>query len=197
MRERLKDDQVYHMHNEFDGEIYVCGICAYEVNDDITDDRSRFHSPWAVENVPCSVCSERENQLVITRNIAKCAKCGDIIESVFRHHFTTCGCGAISVDGGKDYHRGVGNPEDFVVLTEEELAAFDALPTGRLENWTLWPNKCIYGVCYDDKLNRFADGTPIRTSFIQPDAPELVEGAIIPTNNSTYLLGKPAAAAKE
>lgn len=48
-----------------------------------------------------------------TRNRAKCKKCGDIIESKYRHDFVTCKCGAISVDGGEDYIRRAGMPEDF------------------------------------------------------------------------------------
>jgi tRNA(Ile2) C34 agmatinyltransferase TiaS len=43
----------------------------------------------------------------IIRNSAKCLKCGDEIESAHRHDFKSCKCGAISVDGGKDYIRRV------------------------------------------------------------------------------------------
>jgi hypothetical protein len=35
----------------------------------------------------------------------KCKQCGDIIQSKFRHDFQQCRCGAIFVDGGKDYFR--------------------------------------------------------------------------------------------
>lgn len=48
----------------------------------------------------------------IIKNAAKCKKCGDIIESVYRHDFVTCSCGSICVDGGKDYLRRCGNLED-------------------------------------------------------------------------------------
>lgn len=41
----------------------------------------------------------------IIRNSAKCAKCGDEIESTYRHDFRYCKCGAIFVDGGHDYLR--------------------------------------------------------------------------------------------
>lgn len=49
------------------------------------------------------------------RNIAKCKKCGDIIESKHHHDFVRCSCGAIFVDGGHDYIRRGGNDfdEDF------------------------------------------------------------------------------------
>ena len=53
-------------------------------------------------------------------NKARCKKCGDIIESEFRHDFLPCKCGAIFVDGGKDYCRRGGNPEDFEELSEAE-----------------------------------------------------------------------------
>ena len=49
----------------------------------------------------------------IERNMARCRNCGDVIESNFRHDFVSCRCGAISVDGGQDYMRRCGNPEDF------------------------------------------------------------------------------------
>lgn len=47
------------------------------------------------------------------RNIAKCNKCGGIIESHHVHDFRTCPCGSISVDGGQEYIRRCGDPEDF------------------------------------------------------------------------------------
>lgn len=52
------------------------------------------------------------------RNIAKCKKCGDIIESKHRHDFVTCKCGAISIDGGIDYTRVVGEPKDYQRLDD-------------------------------------------------------------------------------
>lgn len=73
------------------------------------------------------------------KNIAKCAKCGDIIESKFRHDFVRCKCGAIAVDGGNDYIKRSGNPEDFdkefdyengFILTEKPaptVQAFDGV----------------------------------------------------------------------
>lgn len=48
---------------------------------------------------------------MIIKNSVKCLKCNDIIESVHRHDFVTCKCGNISVDGGKDYLRRVGDFE--------------------------------------------------------------------------------------
>jgi len=39
------------------------------------------------------------------RNRARCRNCGDVVESTHRHHFVTCKCGGISVDGGNNYFR--------------------------------------------------------------------------------------------
>jgi len=49
-----------------------------------------------------------------------CRKCGDIIESKHVHDFVRCKCGAIAVDGGKDYLRRIGNLEDIEDLSESK-----------------------------------------------------------------------------
>ena len=49
----------------------------------------------------------------IKTNKIKCRKCGDIIESTYTHDLKYCECGAVAVDGGHDYLRRVGNPEDW------------------------------------------------------------------------------------
>lgn len=59
----------------------------------------------------------------IISNKAKCNKCGDIIESKFRHDWVQCKCGAIYVDGGKSYiRRGFESPEDIEELSEYDKA---------------------------------------------------------------------------
>lgn len=45
----------------------------------------------------------------ILRNAVKCLKCNAEIESKHVHDFVSCPCGNISVDGGKEYLRRVGN----------------------------------------------------------------------------------------
>lgn len=45
----------------------------------------------------------------IIRNIAQCALCGDVIESLSGHHYVSCKCGEISVDGGTNYLRRTAN----------------------------------------------------------------------------------------
>lgn len=51
------------------------------------------------------------------KNRARCRKCGDVIESKYRHDWKECKCGAIFVDGGKDYVRRGG-----------DLAAIEEMP---------------------------------------------------------------------
>ncbi len=57
----------------------------------------------------------------IVINKIKCKKCGDIIESTYRHDFRSCKCDAVSVDGGKDYLRRCGNREDWEDMSEWEM----------------------------------------------------------------------------
>lgn len=47
------------------------------------------------------------------RNRIRCKKCGDVIESLYRWDFKYCKCGAVAVDGGKDYNKRLGNQEDW------------------------------------------------------------------------------------
>ena len=57
---------------------------------------------------------------IIKRNAIRCRKCGDVIESTSVHDFKQCSCGAVSVDGGKDYAKYSGNFEDIEPLIEHE-----------------------------------------------------------------------------
>jgi len=53
--------------------------------------------------IPASIEEYRKGALM--RNAAKCGRCGDVVESKFRHDFRSCSCGAIFVDGGLAYCR--------------------------------------------------------------------------------------------
>lgn len=55
--------------------------------------------------------------LIIKENKAKCNLCGEIIESKYRHDFVCCKCGSICVDGGHDYIRRLGEPENITELS--------------------------------------------------------------------------------
>ena len=59
---------------------------------------------------------KREKRLI--HNRIKCLKCGDIIESTYRHDFVRCSCGACFVDGGHDYMRVGGDINDWENLSE-------------------------------------------------------------------------------
>lgn len=54
----------------------------------------------------------------IISNKIKCMKCGDIIESEHQHDFKWCSCKSVAVDGGKEYLRRLGEPEDIIEMSE-------------------------------------------------------------------------------
>ena len=56
----------------------------------------------------------------LKKNAIKCLKCGDVIESTYRHDWVQCSCGACFVDGGHDYMRIGGNREDWKDMSEWE-----------------------------------------------------------------------------
>jgi len=57
---------------------------------------------------------------MIIRNAARCKKCDDVVESVHVHDFVWCKCGAMFVDGGKDYFRRGGDPLFIEDLSETD-----------------------------------------------------------------------------
>lgn len=62
---------------------------------------------------------------ILTKNAIKCKKCGDIIQSKYRHNFVSCSCGACSVDGGLDYLRRCGNQSDYEEVDEYKVVEFE------------------------------------------------------------------------
>lgn len=56
----------------------------------------------------------------VTKNAIKCLKCGDVIESTYRHEMVWCSCGSCAVDGGLDYLRRCGNPDEWKDMSESE-----------------------------------------------------------------------------
>jgi hypothetical protein len=44
----------------------------------------------------------------------RCASCNDVIESTYRHDFVKCKCGKIGIDGGEDYCKTIGDPQDII-----------------------------------------------------------------------------------
>ena len=71
----------------------------------------------------------------------------------------------------------------------------------RIEEWSIGSNfislyqapeaqnKYLHGRIYDDELDRFEDGSPIRTSSIQEFN---LEESYAMTRNTMYMLGKPS-----
>lgn len=49
----------------------------------------------------------------------RCKKCGDVIESKYRHDMVWCSCGAVAIDGGNDYVKISGLIEDFEQVIEQ------------------------------------------------------------------------------
>jgi hypothetical protein len=43
----------------------------------------------------------------------KCNKCGEILESLYRHDFHYCSCKSVAIDGGSDYTRILGSKENW------------------------------------------------------------------------------------
>ena len=57
-----------------------------------------------------------EKKEEIISNKIKCKKCRDIIESKSANDYKKCSCGAVAVDGGKDYLKRIGQ-EDYEELS--------------------------------------------------------------------------------
>lgn len=58
-----------------------------------------------------------EKKEKIISNKIKCKKCGDIIESKSTNDYKKCSCGAVAVNGGKDYLKRIGNENDYEELS--------------------------------------------------------------------------------
>ena len=54
-----------------------------------------------------------EKKEEIISNKIKCKKCRDVIESKNTNDYKKCSCGAVAVDGGKDYLKRIGSEEDY------------------------------------------------------------------------------------
>ena len=69
----------------------------------------------------------------IVRNSAQCRVCQDNIESKSVHDFVSCKCGAIAVDGGREYIHWVGDLDMFIdtsyIVYEAEPETGPACPT--------------------------------------------------------------------
>ena len=71
----------------------------------------------------------RSISTTILVNKIRCKKCGEEIESTYTHDFRFCKCGACAVDGGHDYLRRCGDPENW-----EELSVWGPEDCGQKKN---------------------------------------------------------------
>lgn len=62
---------------------------------------------------------------ILLASKVKCKACGGVIESRSRHDYKTCECGKTMIDGGFDYQRLGGAPED--VSEYAEMTGWDVL----------------------------------------------------------------------
>ena len=60
---------------------------------------------------------EKKKEVIISNKI-KCKKCEDIIKSKNTNDYKRCSCGAVAIDGGKDYLKRIGNEKDYEELSE-------------------------------------------------------------------------------
>ena len=58
-----------------------------------------------------------EKKEKIISNKIKCKKCGDVIESKNTNDYKICSCGAVAVDGGKNYLKRIGIEEEYEELS--------------------------------------------------------------------------------
>ncbi len=65
-----------------------------------------------------------EKKEEIISNKIKCKKRGDIIESKSTNDYKRCSCGAVAVDGGKDYLKRIGKEEDYIELSNLKQTTF-------------------------------------------------------------------------
>ncbi len=63
---------------------------------------------------------EKKKQIIKVNKI-KCKKCGNIIESKTTNDLKRCSCGAVAVDGGKEYLKRIGNDEEYEELSIIEI----------------------------------------------------------------------------
>lgn len=75
-------------------------------------------------------------------------------------------------------------------------AASERQYDGVLHDWIILPlpdypgTQLLVGVVTNDRKNRFADGRCIHTSAIVTPLEQVVEGAVVDTLNTRYLLGE-------
>lgn len=50
----------------------------------------------------------------------RCKKCGEVLQSMYTHDFQMCSCQSCFIDGGDEYCRIGGEPENWEFVDEKE-----------------------------------------------------------------------------
>ena len=81
----------------------------------------------------------------------KCKNCGDIIYSRSRHDFHWCSCKSCAIDGGFDYLKIVGQPNDWqsIDVTVLPLESEDNIKKILFDDWNKGTDK--YGVIHETR----------------------------------------------
>ena len=83
---------------------------------------------------------------MILQNEIKCRKCGDQIFSQSVHDFKHCEGGATAVDGGQEYLRRLGMPEDVeelsITVNDEHVAHLKDIIDDTENNWNSLGKLC-------------------------------------------------------
>lgn len=93
----------------------------------------------------------------IIRNSAQCRLCNDEIESKSHHDFVSCKCGAISLDGGHDYIRRIGDPKNFI---DTSYTVHEGPSVKQQRAGTKYPNGEFV---FDKDGNHVPPSTPLET----------------------------------
>ena len=81
----------------------------------------------------------------------KCKNCGDIIYSRSRHDFHWCSCKSCAIDGGFDYLKIVGQPNDWqsIEVTVLPLESENDVKKILFDDWNKGTDK--YGVIHETR----------------------------------------------
>lgn len=71
----------------------------------------------------------------------KCPVCGDVIYSRTRHDMHYCSCGAVAIDGGRDYVKISAKPEIEIRSIRIEQIEVDATEKDLYDDWNNRTNK--------------------------------------------------------
>ena len=98
-------------------------VAVYEV---ATPDRSKGHCDYLLIQVVDGSgyvrgMDREEMTKYRLQDAIRCRKCGDVVYSINRHHNHFCACGAVAIDGGRDYTKISGSSQDFDNVTFDLL----------------------------------------------------------------------------